>query len=85
MLHFLNDVYRFFWPVVTYHWCVVSAIGCTLWRAEYKKCYNGEPAGAGWFLTIIKGENWTQEDAEQYARELTEEAKKWKELNKDRD
>ncbi len=89
MYKWMHTVYRFFWPVVTYEWCAIT-FNYEYWHPEHKKCYNGEPTGAGWFLTIVKLKGASEADAWKYceemnaaAKEVTEEIRKEKEKTPD--
>jgi hypothetical protein len=59
----IEKIFRFFFPVVTYEWCVVgSTIGRHSWWKEKRKCKNGTPVGTGYFLTIVHCEDETDAD-----------------------
>lgn len=54
-MRLLKRIYRWFFPEVTYEWCLVgNTIGKHTWTVKKCKCYDGTPEGAGWFLTFYK-------------------------------
>ena len=70
----LKSIYRFFRPEITHHWCLTNAIGNKYWFAELKRCRNGTPKGAGWFIDMIKLDGETTEgEARKAASEMNKE------------
>jgi len=66
-----KSIFRFFFPVVTYEWCVVgTTIGRHGWDKEKRKCKNGVPVGTGYFLTILHCED--EADADECLKEFEE-------------
>lgn len=72
-----RNVWRFFFPKITYRWCVVNPIGTDDFGAFLLKCRNGKPEGTGWFVTIWKCQN--EQVANDLVKDLEESRQRWRE------